>query len=74
MSPEAYRILDELLADIAQLKALYSDPAVIPWGRGRARDRVFAVADKLRVEKAKPMAKVIKKSEPWSPWNGGQSA
>lgn len=66
MNPTAYRYLDELLAAIAQQRALHEDAAVIPFGRCRARQKVFDIAEKLAVEKAKPMSEVI---APWSYWN-----
>lgn len=66
MSPTAYRYLDELLAAIAQQRALHEDAAVIPFGRCRARQKVFDLAEKLAAEKARPMTEVI---APWSPWN-----
>lgn len=67
MTPNALRYVDELLAAIAQQKALHSDATVIPFGRCRARDRVFAIAEKLAAEKARPMSEVI---APYAPWNG----
>lgn len=67
MTPEAYDIQAELLAAISQLKALHDDPAVIPFGRCRARNKVFDLADRLRTAKAKPMSEVI---VPWTPFGG----
>lgn len=66
-TPAIHRLTDELLAAIAQQKALHDDATVIPFGRCRARKRVFDLADALAAEKAKPMTEVI---APWSPWNG----
>lgn len=66
MTPEAYDIQAELLAAISQLKALHDDPAVIPFGRCRARNKVFDLADRLKAAKAKPMTEVV---APWTDWN-----
>jgi xanthine dehydrogenase iron-sulfur cluster and FAD-binding subunit A len=66
MTPEAYDILAELQAAIAQLKAVHDDPAVIPFARGRARKKVFEISDRLTIARAKPMARVV---APWTPFN-----
>lgn len=66
MTPEAHDILAELQAAIAQLKALHDDPAVIPFGRCRARNKVFDLADRLAVAKARPMTEVVAS---WTPFN-----
>ena len=67
MTPAALRYVDELLLAVDALKTLHSDATVIPFGRCRARDRVFAIAERLKVEKAVPLASTVK---PYSPWNG----
>lgn len=56
MTPVALHSIDELLTAIDHLKALHSDATVIPFGRCRARDRVFAIAERLKAEKAAPAA------------------
>jgi hypothetical protein len=55
----------DLLASIAHLKALYADPAVVPFGRCRARDKVFALAEKLESALSEPV-----RIKPWEPYNG----
>ena len=66
MTPAIHHITSELLAAVAHLRALHSDATVVPFGRCRARERVFALADKLNTERAKPMSEVI---APWTEWN-----
>lgn len=68
MTPSAHIILDELLAAIAQQRALHDDASVIPFGRCRARKKVFDLAEKLTAEKAKPFDQVAKAWD--GPWNG----
>lgn len=66
VTPAIHRLTDELLAAIAQQRALHDDATVIPFGRCRARKKVFDLADALVAERAKPMTEVI---APWSYWN-----
>ena len=68
MTPSAHIILDELLAAIAQMDAVYSDAVVIPFGRDRVRQKVIATAARLTAEKAKPFDQVAKAWD--GPWNG----
>lgn len=53
----------ELLASIAHLKALYADPAVVPFGRCRARNKVFDLAEKLEAALTAPIT--------ITPWKDG---
>ena len=62
------RLTRELIATIADLKALYGDPAVIPFNRARARGKVIAASDRLEAEMAAPL-----KVSPWTPENPGNT-
>lgn len=70
MTPAIHNITSELLVAVAHLQALHSDATVIPWGRCWARERVFALADKLNTERARPMTDVIAS---WTPFNARNS-
>lgn len=70
MTPAIHHITSELLAAVAHLQALHSEATVVPFGRCRARERVFALADKLNTERARPMTDVIAS---WTPHNTGNT-
>jgi len=68
MTHEVDRLTRELIASVASLKAMYADASVAPFGRARARDKVFAASDRLEAEMAKPIS-----ITPWSPANPGNT-
>jgi len=68
MTPKIDRLTRELIASVANLKALYGDATVVPFARGRARDKVFAASDRLEVEMAAPL-----QIDPWTPFNDRNS-
>ena len=64
MTPTIDRLTRELIASVAHLRALYGDATVIPFARGRSRDKVFAASDRLETEMARKF-----KIDPWTPFN-----
>lgn len=68
MTPAADRAARDMLAQALHLKALHADPLVVPMGRGRAREKLFAIAERFEAELARPISEVIK---PYSRWNDG---
>lgn len=68
MTPTIDRLTRELIASVASLKALYGDSAVIPFNRGRAREKVIAASERLQAEMAAPV-----RIMPWTPHNSGNT-
>ena len=66
MTSNEHRLTRELIAAVANLKALYGDPTVIPFNRARAREKVVTASERLEAEMARPMTEVI---APWTEWN-----
>jgi hypothetical protein len=65
---EIDRLTRDLIASVANLKAMYADPTVAPFGRGRAREKVIAASERLEAEMAKPITVT-----PWTPFSTGNS-
>ena len=63
MMPAAESLARELLAQVQHLRDLYGDPTVVPFGRCRAREKMFATADKLEAALKAPLT--------IQPWNDG---
>jgi len=64
MTHEIDRLTRDMIASVANLKAMYADSTVAPFGRGRAREKVIAASDRLEAEMAKPITVT-----PWTPFN-----
>ena len=64
MTPTIDRLTRELIASVANLKGLYADPTVAPFGRARAREKVITASERLEAEMAAPV-----KIAPWTPFN-----
>jgi hypothetical protein len=68
MTSNEHRLTRELIAAVANLKALYGDPTVIPFNRARAREKVVTASERLEAEMAKPITVT-----PWTPHNARNS-
>ena len=66
MTPDAYRLTTELIAAVHALEALHKPGVVVSIERRTARSRLFALADKLEAERARPIEEVI---QPWTPFS-----
>jgi hypothetical protein len=64
MTPTIDRLTRELIASVANLRALYGNATVVPFNRGRARDKVFAASDRLAAELSREF-----KISAWTPHN-----
>lgn len=70
MLPSASDAAHDLLAKVEALRQAYEAGTVIPFGRARAREKLFAAADRLKAEFAKPVREVIAPYSPWKDWVG----